>query len=115
MAKAYDRVELVFLERMIPTMEFSDRFIQLIMGCITSVSYSLLIQGLPLGHLTPTRGLRQGDPLSSYLFLLMTEAFSALLHKANRDTQVCRVSIAHSLNHVFFAYDGLLFCDAEVT
>ncbi|ONI27610.1 hypothetical protein PRUPE_1G096300 [Prunus persica] len=99
-------------------MEFPDCFIQLIMGCITYVSYSLLIQGCPLGLLTPTQGLRQGNPLSSYLFLLVTEGFSSSLQKANQDSRVFGVSIvpfAPSLNHLFFANDTLLFCDAEFT
>lgn len=57
MAKAYDRVEWVFLKHMMCTMEFPDRFIQLIMGCITFVSYSLQLHGQPSGHTITTRGL----------------------------------------------------------
>lgn len=98
MAKAYNRVEWVFLEHMMHMLEFPDHFILLIMGCITYISYSLLVQGHLLGHIIPTWGLRQGDPLSSYLFLIMVEGFSALLQKA--DCDAC-VSIAHSLNHLF--------------
>lgn len=56
MAKAYDRVEWVFLKRMMRTMEFPDHFIQLIMECITSVSFSLQLHDRP--SVIPTRGLR---------------------------------------------------------
>lgn len=65
------------------TMEFPDLFIQLLMGYITSVSYSLLLQGRPFGHIVPSRGLRQGDPRSSYLFLMLAKGFSALLQKTD--------------------------------
>ncbi|CAL8993088.1 unnamed protein product [Prunus brigantina] len=117
MAKAYDRVEWLFLEKMMRTMGFPPRFIQLIMGCVSTVSYSLLIQGRPFGHIIPSRGLRQGDPISPYLFLIVAEAFSALLQQAERDSRVQGVSIAPSapsINHLFFADDSLLFCNAGI-
>ncbi|CAB4316500.1 unnamed protein product [Prunus armeniaca] len=79
MAKVYDRVEWIFLEHMMRTMEFPNHFIQLIMGYITSISYSLLLQGRPFGHIVPSRGLRQGDPLSSYLFLIVEKDDSLLV------------------------------------
>ncbi|BFG25164.1 hypothetical protein CerSpe_114380 [Prunus speciosa] len=115
MAKAYDRVEWSFLEKMMRTMGFPHRFVNLIMGCVTTVSYSLLIQGCPFGHIIPTRGLRQGDPISPYLFLIVAEGFSALLQQAERDSRLQGVSIAPSapsINHLFFADDSLLFCNA---
>ncbi|CAL9001349.1 unnamed protein product, partial [Prunus brigantina] len=115
MAKAYDRVEWQFLEQMLRVMGFPIRFVQLIMGCVTTVSYSLLIQGQPFGKIIPSRGLRQGDPISPYLFLIVVEAFSALLQQAERDSRLHGVSIAPSappINHLFFADDSLLFCNA---
>ncbi|CAB4316864.1 unnamed protein product [Prunus armeniaca] len=118
MAKAYGRVEWQFLEQMLRTMGFPIRFIQLIMGCVTTVSYSLLIQGRPFGRIIPSRGLRQGDPISPYLFLIVAEAFSALLQQAERDSRLHGVSIAPSapsINHLFFADDSLLFCNAGTT
>ena len=52
------------------------------MECITNASYSVLINGEPHGDITPTRGLRQGDSLSPYLFLMCTEWLNGLIKKA---------------------------------
>lgn len=58
MAKAYDRVEWPFLEGMMKTMGFSDHWTSLVMGCVTTVSYSVLINNKRCGAITPTRGHR---------------------------------------------------------
>lgn len=96
---------------------FPQRFMDLIMDCVSTVSYSILIHGSPFGKITPMRGIHQGDPLSPYLFLLVAEGFSALLRKAEKDKVIHGVSItrgAPSISHLFFADDSLIFCDASV-
>jgi hypothetical protein len=59
MNKAYDRVEWFFLEKVMKRMGFAGRWINLIMMCVRSANYAVLINGSPTGRIFPTRGLRQ--------------------------------------------------------
>jgi hypothetical protein len=72
-------VELSFLEGMMRTMGFAEKWIRLIMLCVSIVSYSVLVNGVPLGQIFPYRRLEQGDLLSPYLFLLVAEGLSPLI------------------------------------
>jgi hypothetical protein len=108
MSKAYDRVEWKFLEEVMKRMGFDGRWINLIMMCVTSPEYAILINGTPCGRITPSRGIRQGDPISPYLFLICAEALSSLLIKANRDGLLSGVPTSKrgpQVNHLFFADD----------
>jgi hypothetical protein len=82
MHKAYDRVEWDFLEKIMLKMGFDQRWVDLILACVKTVKYKVRVNAMETNTVIPTRGLRQGDPLSSYLFLLVVEGLSSLLKGA---------------------------------
>ena len=116
MSKAYDRVEWDFVERVMKRLCFHEKWIEWVLKCITVVTYSVLINGKAQGKITPTIGLRQGDPLSSYLFLMCIEAFLALIVEANNSQSLIEVSIYRGcprVTYLFFADDSQLFYPVE--
>ena len=115
MAKADDRVEWCFLEEMMIRLGFHRRWVARIMDCVSTVSFSVLWKGNPLGFFIPSRGLRQGCPLSPYLFLFVVEGFSRLLQSAMVRSLLFGVRIsrfAPTISHLFHADDSLLFLEA---
>lgn len=116
MSKAYDRVEWPFLTRMMEKMGFDSRCVNLIMQCVSTVSYKIKVNGELTEEITPMHGLRQGDPLSPYLFLICAEGFSELLNAVERGGSLEGVTIcqdAPSITHLLFADDSLLLLKAD--
>ena len=85
------------------------------MTCVTSVRYSVKLNGTLLDLFAPSRGLRQGDPLSPFLFLFVADGLSTILkHEVNigniTPVKICRR--APGISHLLFADDSLLFFEA---
>lgn len=109
MSKAYDRVEWDFLAGMMAHLGFHIDWI------VRSVSYSVSLNGAVGDWFSPSRGLRQGDPLSPYLFLICAEGFSTLIQETKQNGQMVGAAIGRerlTINHLFFADDCILFGDA---
>ncbi|KAL0405567.1 UNVERIFIED_CONTAM: hypothetical protein Slati_3870600 [Sesamum latifolium] len=114
-SKAYDRVEWVFLERVLGRLGFNEGFVQLVMKCVSIVLFSFFLNGEQFGFLSLERDLRQGDPLSPYLFLFCAEAFSGLIRKAESEGTIEGVVVSRAappVSHLLFADDTLIFCQA---
>ncbi|CAN6562972.1 unnamed protein product [Malus baccata var. baccata] len=117
MAKAYDRVEWVFLLSMMVKFGFDPLFCKWILECISTASFSILINGSPTGFVLPERGLQQGDPLSPYLFLICTEGLSMLIRRGLEVGGLHGIRVStngNPISHLFFADDSVLFGHASV-
>ena len=91
---------------------FHERWIELIRMCSSTVSYSMLINGEAKGKITLSRGLRQGDPISPYLFLLCAEGLSTMTQKKEMEGSLREVAVsrcAPKIFHLFFADDSIIF------
>ncbi|XP_071933729.1 uncharacterized protein [Coffea arabica] len=113
MSKAYDRIEWKFVGRMMLKMGFCPIFVRWIMNCMSSVTYSFNVNGERVGYVKPSRGIRQGDPLSPYLFLCCSEGLYNLMAKAIENRKITGLKVSRSgpvLSHLFFADDSLFCC-----
>uniref|UniRef100_A0A803P119 Uncharacterized protein n=1 Tax=Cannabis sativa TaxID=3483 RepID=A0A803P119_CANSA len=116
MSKAFDRVEWHFIEHVLLKMGFHVKLVDLIMKCLRSTSFSFLINGHVTGHLISERGIRQGDPISPYLFLICVESFSCLLKHQEAQGMLTGLAItrhAPPISHLLFADDSLLLCRTD--
>lgn len=116
MEKAYDKIEWNFLLAILRKLGFCDKWISLIRNCLSTVSYSIIINGTPEEHIVPSRGLRQDDPLSPYLFIIGAECLIRNLCKWSNDKK-SDLGIKFSsgslvVSNLMFADDCIIFAQA---
>ncbi|XP_042023084.1 uncharacterized protein LOC121770420 [Salvia splendens] len=115
MAKAYDRVQWIFLTKVLRRMGFPDAWISLVERCIGSCWFSVLINGVPAGFFKSTRGLRQGDPISLALFVIAADYLSRALDKLilGKKEMVFKTSRkCMEISHLAYADDIIIFTQA---
>lgn len=117
MCKANDRVEWCYLMDKMKMLGFCERWTNMIMKCVKTSSYSVTLNGLKREEFRPIRGLRQGDPLSPYLFIIWAEGFSRILNKGKQERRIRGTNIGRGelkINHLLFIDDSILFKEALV-
>lgn len=105
------------MEKVLTKLDFVHSIIDLIMLSVSSISYSFQLNGSRFGHLTSNQGIRQGDPLSPYLFICCVEAFIQMVEAAVGQGHIKGVRIAPSapvLSNLCFVDDAILFTQATV-
>ena len=113
--KAYDKQEWSFIKDMLIRANLPNDIIDVIMSCVSSVSTSILFNGEALDPILPSRGIRQGDPLSLYLFILCMDYLGQLIEEkcsANLWQLVKASQSGLAFSHLFFANDLMLFAKA---
>lgn len=114
-AKAYDKMEWSYLETVMSALWFFCKWIQLMMLYMNLVKFNVLLDGEEIGPIVLEWVLRQGDPLSPYLFIIGVEGLMALINRKAREGKVhgCKISNeAPHITHLFFTDDTFLFFKA---
>ncbi|KAK0606978.1 hypothetical protein LWI29_007229 [Acer saccharum] len=116
LAKAYDKLQWGFIKHVLEEAGIVGRMNNLIMSCITTVSYKVVVNGELSESFSPKCGIRQGDPLSPYIFVLCMEKLSHIISQKLLDNSWKPVKISRdgpAISHLFFADDLILFGQAS--
>ncbi|WJZ85876.1 hypothetical protein VitviT2T_005388 [Vitis vinifera] len=114
--KAYDHVKWDFLDHVLEKKGFSPRWRKWMSGCLSSVSFAILVNGSAKGWVKASRGLRQGDPLSSFLFTLVADVLSRMLMRAEERNMLEGFRVGRNrtrVSHLQFADDTIFFSNSR--
>lgn len=117
MAKAYGRVEWPLLFSVLRAHGFNEKFIHLIVECVSTTSFSFLINGSPCGFIKPSRGIRQGDPISPTLFVIFFYLIARLLYRAEKEGFIHGIKVSISsppIAKLIFVDDLTIFCQVNL-
>ena len=112
--KAYDSVRWDFLYDMLGRLGFHSVWIKWIRGCLESATISVLVNGSPTEEFQPMRGLRQGDPMAPFLFIVVAEGLAGLVRQAMKANLMSGVKVGNKeveVSFLQFADDTLFFCE----
>ncbi|GJX32724.1 RNA-directed DNA polymerase, eukaryota, reverse transcriptase zinc-binding domain protein [Tanacetum coccineum] len=115
--KAYDTIDWSFLKVILEHFEFPGKMVDWIMVCVSTTKFSININGEREGYFNGGRGLRQGDPMSPYLFTLVTEVFSIIMGRNIGKTKEFKYHHGCKklqITHLCFADDLLVFCHGDI-
>ncbi|XP_056685735.1 uncharacterized protein [Spinacia oleracea] len=109
--KSYDTVDWQFLQEMLELLDFPKQFVDMVMQCVSTPMFSLMLNGSMHGFFKSQRGLRQGDPIAPLLFVICMEYLSRILNRVSAMPQFqfhprCK---GIGLTHLCFV-DDLIIC-----
>ena len=117
--KAYDSINWQFLLKVMEKMGFGSKWLRWMWWCISITKFSVMVNGVPSGFFSSSKGLHQGDPLSLYLFVMGMEVLSILIRRAVEGGFIsgCKIQRgrgrAVQVAHLLFADDTIVFCEAK--
>ena len=117
LSKAYDRLSWKSLETVLKAFGFYDRWVKWVLSMISTPNFSILLNGAPTSMFNATRGLRQGDPLSPFLFIIAAEGLGRYFKKELRERKIQGLRLwgnQTTVTHQKFVDDIMIYCRATL-